>query len=170
MSKAITRAMADDAAKKIAAKAYNKKVEIALEKLKKAVGEAVYAVYPKPLVALANEYPAFFKFHSSVRICYEGHYSTDFPAPDNTLDCYNSYNGVLVSIEVYGKLAKLRNAYKHLTNQRESYEHKVSDALVQLKSKKNVEANFPEALEFLDFGSANVPAVRCEDLRKILYS
>ena len=83
---------------------------------------------------------------------------------------YNSYSGVLVSIEVYGKLEKLRNAYKHLTNQRESYEHKVSDALVQLKSKKNVEANFPEALEFLDFGSANVPAVRCEDLRKILYS
>lgn len=170
MSKVITRAMADDAANKIAAKAYNKKIEITLEKLKKAVSEAVYAVYPKPLVALANEYPAFFIFRPYVQICHEGNYTSDFPALDNTLVCHNSYNGVLVSIEVYGKLEKLRNAYKKLTTERASYKHKVSDVLVRLKSKKNVEDNFPEALEFLDFGSANVPAVRCEDLRKILYS
>lgn len=170
MSKSITRQMADDAAKKIANKAYGKKIENAKELLMKTICELLDRIYPKPVVALANEYPQYFKFGNCINIGYEGHYCIGFPVPEHTLILQNHYsNGLLVPIADYGKIEKLFSAWKGLQGKRLDYEHRVSNALIQLKSRKNVEANFPEALEFIDFGIVSLPSIRCEELRKEFY-
>lgn len=169
MAKRLTREMADDAAEKLAAIAFDKKIQKAKDEMTKFGDELIQKYIPAPILALGQEYASYFPDRSNYI------QFTSETAPNyhySSLPCTISnpiYRKVLVlKNDDYKKGNDLKRRHEDLCNDRRKYERNVSDALVQLKSEKRITEQFPEALPFLHFCDTTALVPQFVELRAML--
>lgn len=161
MNRRITKFMAAEAAEKMKAKAYGRKIEDAKAKVNAAVEELVKKYIPSPVIACVNEYPTYFNY--SMGACISsivdkpGGWITSNPLIRGDLSFkipgYSNY--IKVESSEYEALLKLEMKKKLLVKQRDEFGQEAYDALVALKTEKNVAKELPEAMKYLRF-----PAVK----------
>ena len=175
MNRRITKAMADDAASKMKEKVYAKKIENAYKKLNEAGQVIVRKHIPAPVIACVNEYSSYFSYSIGASITAIKEY------PDGSTGRYNiipikltfkiPYNGTYITAEAkeYEAIRKLHAKVKQLEKEREDFGEQVYDALVALKTEKNVEKELPEAIKYLEFPEVKaVPMPVFTGLRDII--
>ena len=142
--------MAEEAASKMKEKAYSKKIENATEKVDAAVENLVrkYIIDKNGWTTTA----------SSIK----GRLTFKIPS---------SANYIKVDGKEYDALLKLDSKRRLLENERDEFGEQVYDALVALRTEKNVEKELPEALEYLVFPEVKaVPMPVFSGLREIISS
>jgi hypothetical protein len=169
MAKRLTREMADDAADKLAALAFDKKIEKIKSEMTKFGDVLINKYIPAPILALGDEYAQYFpdrnnhiQFTSETAPSY--HYSALPCTVSNPI-----YRKVFVlSEEDYKKGHGLKRRYDDLCGDKRRYKSDVSDALMQLKSEKRIQEQFPEALPYLNFCETTALVPQFVELRAML--
>lgn len=177
MNRRITKTMADEAASKMKKKAYSEKIEKAYEKLN-AVGEVLVRKYiPAPVLACVNEYSTYFGYSTGASITAIKEHPDGWTSCESNIPVKLSfkipYNGshITVSGDEYRDLLALKKEVCRLENERDAFGDQVYDALIALRTEKNVEKELPEALEYLVFPEVKaVPMPVFTGLRKIIGS
>ena len=176
MNRRISKSMAEEAAAKMKAKAYGRKIENATKKVNEAVEELVRKYIPAPVIACIEEYTNFFSYStgasittvvekagcswSTARTAIKGKLS--FKIPSNA-------NYIKVSNKEYDDLLKIESKRVLLEKQRDDFGDQVYDALVALRTEKNVEKELPEAMKYLVFPEVKaVPMPVFTGLRDII--
>lgn len=161
--------MADEAAEKLAAIAFDKKIEEANQEMREFGDELVEKYIPAPILALGNEYVSFFpdrantiQFSSETAPNY--HYCWLPCTVSNPI----SRKVLILKENDYKKGQALYNRHNNLCNDRRKYTHNVSDALMQLKTAKRIKEQFPEALPFLNFCETTALVPQFVELREML--
>ena len=169
MAKRMTREMADKAAQQLASIAFDKKIEQA-EKEELNFGDYIVTTYiPLPLQGVMKEYRSWFQNMRKYVCC------VDVSGQDRSTICVHTnilvdayLCAAKISHDDYLKGNKLNRHVRKLTDERKSYESKVSDALMQLKSEARIKEHFPEALPYLNFSESTALIPQFEHLRSLL--
>ena len=174
MNRKITKAMADEASIKMKTKAYGRKIENAKAKVNAAVEELVKKYIPAPVIACVNEYTTYFGYStgaSITTIVEKNGWSTSRTSIKGELSFKIPGNATYIKVEAseYEALLKLENKMKSLIQQRDEFGQQVFDALVALRTEKNVEKELPEAMKYLVFPEVKaVPMPVFTGLRDII--
>ena len=170
MGKYITKAIAEEAAAKMAQKAFNEKIRKASDELEAKADELAKKHVPGPVLSLISEYAEYFYQSNGVTFVPHGTESlyhlhirchTSFTMP-------SANSRVEITQEEGADISKLHKALRDLEAQKSDCELRISRALLTLRTKNNVEKEFPEALEYLDLPSvADVPAPMYQELRNL---
>ena len=174
MNRRVTKDMADKASDMMMKKAYGRKIENATKKINEAVEALVRKYVPAPVIACVAEYSDYFDKTSNVGI-------TTMRETKWGLSSENRIYGLLsfkvpsicsclkVDRKDYDDLLKLETKKKALQKQMEEFGQQVFDALVALRTEKNVEKELPEAMKYLVFPEVKaVPMPVFTGLRDII--
>lgn len=169
MAKRMTREMADNAAKKLAELAYDKKLEEAKSN-EIAFGDVIIKKYiPQPILALMKEYTSWFPYMRDGVECKDENGTKWEKIFIHSTEKVHAYLPcIALSCDDYNKAFKLTKRCISLRNEKENYKQKVSDALMQLKTETRIKNAFPEALPYLNFSDSCALVPKFEDLRKLL--
>jgi hypothetical protein len=157
MNRRITKDMADQASAKMMKKAYVRKIDNAKEKINKAVEELVRKYVPAPVIACVEEYATYFDYTSSASITAMRDGGKWGPTKENYICGSLSFKiptnsrYITVDRKEYDALKKLEDKRKQLNEQQADFGKQVFDALVALRTEKNVEKELPEAMKYLVF-------------------
>ena len=156
MNRRISKSMAAEAADKMKAKAYGRKIENAKAKVNAAVEELVKKYIPAPVIACVNEYTTYFGYSTGASITTmveKNGWSTTRTSIKGALSFKIPGNAtyIKVSHDEYEALLKLESKRALLEKQRDEFGDQVYDALVALRTEKNVEKELPEAMKYLVF-------------------
>ena len=174
MNRRITKSMAEEAAEKMKAKAYGRKIENAKAKVNAAVEELVKKYIPAPVIACVNEYPTYLSYSTGASITTmveKNGWSTTRTSIKGALSFKIPGNStyIKVSNEEYDALLKVESKRVLLEKQRDDFGNEVFDALVALRTEKNVEKELPEAMKYLVFPEVKaVPMPVFTGLRDII--
>ena len=176
MNRRITKTIADEAASKMKEKAYSKKIENATAKVNAAVENLVRKYIPAPVIACVNEYSTYISYSTGASITTiidKNGWTTSASAIKGTLTFKipSSASYIKVDGKEYDALLKLDSKRKLLEQERDAFGDQVYDALIALRTEKNVEKELPEALEYLVFQEVKaVPMPVFSGLREIISS
>ena len=175
MNRRITKSMAEEAAASMKKKAYSKKIEMEAEKIDQAIEALVRKYIPGPVIACTNEYSTYIGYNTGASItairenpngylcresCLKG--KLTFKVPCNS-------NFITVDHKEYEAVRKLQIKKNAIVKQSEEFEQQVFDALVALRTEKNVEKELPEAMKYLVFPEVKaVPMPVFTGLRDII--
>ena len=175
MNRRITKAMADDAASKMKEKAYAKKIENAYKKLNEAGQVIVRKYIPAPVIACVNEYSSYFGYSTGASITAIKEHPDGWTGRHPNIPVKLSFkipsggSYITVDAKEYESIRKLHAKVKQLEKEREDFGDQVYDALVALKTEKNVEKELPEAMKYLEFPEVKaVPMPVFTELRDII--
>ena len=175
MNRRITKAMAYDAASKMKEKAYAKKIENAYKKLNEAGQVIVRKYIPAPVIACVNEYSSYFGYSTGASITAIKEHPDGWTDRHPNIPVKLSFkipgNGSYITVDAkeYESIRKLHAKVKQLEKEREDFGDQVYDALVALKTEKNVEKELPEAMKYLEFPEVKaVPMPVFTGLRDII--
>lgn len=176
MNRRITKTMAEEAAAMMKKKAYGRKIDNATAKVNAAVEELVRKYIPAPVIACVNEYSTYFGYTtgaSITTIIEKNGWTTSASSIKGTLSFkIPSYsNHIKVDANEYASIKKLHARVKSLEEERDKFANEVFEALVGLRTERNVERELPEALKYLVFPEVKaVPMKVFDGLREIIGS
>lgn len=170
--------MAQTAVEKMKKAIYGAKIEEARAVLNKHGEELVKKYIPAPVIACVNEYSDYFGSNHGASI------STKVTKPSGNIT-YEKYIAIKTSFNIpnhsayinvqldeYEGLRALLDNVNAVVNEANTFEHKMFDALIALKTYKRIKEELPEALEYIDFpeefDDACVPMPIFDDLRNII--
>lgn len=168
--------MAEEAAAMMKKKAYGRKIDNATAKVNAAVEELVRKYIPAPVIACVNEYSTYFGYTtgaSITTIIEKNGWTTSASSIKGTLSFkIPSYsNHIKVDANEYASIKKLHARVKSLEEERDKFANEVFEALVGLRTERNVERELPEALKYLVFPEVKaVPMKVFDGLREIIGS
>ena len=174
MNRRITKEMADNAANKMMKKAYGRKIDNAREKVYKAIEELAKKYIPAPVLACVEEYTIYFDYSTSASITTmrEGKYG---PCKENYISGTISFKipsnsrYITVDRKEYDALKKLDDKRIQLNEEMANFGKDVREALIALRTEKNVEKELPEAMKYLEFPEVKaVPMPVFTGLRDII--
>lgn len=158
----ISKQVAHDVAK-LLAKKKKEEVNALVEKFNMYLIEEYNKTLPPEVVEFAKKYPHYIEHRSYIRVTGNGFRFEDFSIEERVI-IHKSSNYFEPNEKVAAVLVKMRNAYK---NKREEYGKLVTDienALIQLRTYKNIEAQFPNAVEFLPSKTVTSVAINFSDI------
>lgn len=170
MSKRITKFDCEQAAKKLAAIAFDNKIKKAEEE-EKAVGDELIKKYiPAPIMAIGKEYAEMFVNSGRIISVKEDSDTHNcFMVDANTLNPLGYPKTFLIDKADAKYAANVVKNHNSLKRQKRTYINNVTEALWQLRSKKRIEEQFPEALPYLDFDDdKQLPMPQYMELRNML--
>lgn len=170
MSKHITKFDCEQAAKKLAAIAFDNKIKKAEEE-EKAIGDELVKKYvPAPILAIGKEYAEMFVNSGRIISVKEDSDTYNcFMVDTNTLNPLGYSKTFLIDKADAKYVTNVVKNHKSLNNQKRTYINNVTEALWQLRSKKRIEEQFPEALPYLDFDDdKQLPMPQYIELRNML--
>lgn len=177
MNRRVTKTIAYEAASKMKEKAYSKKIEHAYEKLNAAGEELVRKYIPAPVLACVNEYSTYFGYSSGASITAIKEHPDGWTSRESSIPVHlsfkipNNSNYITVDAKEYASMKKLHAVVKSLEEERDRFGDKVFDALVGLRTERNVERELPEALKYIVFPEVKaVPMKVFDGLREIIGS
>lgn len=174
MNRRITKTIAEEAAAKIKVKAFQHKIDNATARVNAAVEELVKRYIPAPVIACVNEYSNYFSYSwgaSITTIIDKGDWTTTRGSIKGKLSFKIplSSNCIKVSNGEYDALMRLQSNLDKLVIERDYFGNNVCAALVALRTEKNVEKEFPEAMKYLTFPKVkSVPMPVFTGLRDII--
>lgn len=162
-----------NAARKLSNIAFDKKIDEIDEELKVIGDKLINSYIPKPLMALSKEYSDLFVDKNCiipVRSEQGGYRSDTYFVQSNIVNPFGGRLVFSIDNKTYNELKILEDKRMNLINCKQRYKENVSKALWVLRTKRNIERSFPEALPYLDFddGKSNLPAPKYEALRNLL--
>lgn len=172
MSKRIAKYEFEQAANKLAAIAFDKKIKKAEEE-RKIFGDILINKYiPAPVLAVGKEFSDTFSSISRQLIVVRdenGEARRNEYVYSNKVNPLGSYKTFLISTGDFKKASSLCNKVSDLQSKKRAYIDNVTEALWQLRSKKRIEEQFPEALQFLNFDeNKQLPMPQYAELRSLL--
>jgi len=152
----ITKSISEKAAKKMTAKHYEKAKSLR-DVLGKKVSELYLKTVPSEIIKMYKDYPSYFMKNSGLYVRGTG-LNHELVQLDVSVPSKQSHTPTFVieSDEDSKVVAKMVAEYKQAKKQAEEKEVQLIEILIALGSTKNVLAQFPEAIEFID----NIPTVR----------
>ena len=167
MSNRVTRAMAEGAAKQLTEAAYGQKIKDA-ENERRDVGIMLYEKYIQKEVREAGE--TYIDVYDST--CYLKFLPEGGSSYDKIEISYYQVNGnfprvkpIILEKEDWKTLRKVEDSLKRLKDERSQYNDEVEQALVNLRTEKNVREQFPEALPYMNFTTCTALAPNIDKLR-----
>lgn len=149
----ITKDLANDVANKMTAK-LKEKAYAYYEQARLIVAKEFENDTPKEIIQIAKKHPLYFNMYESVSLQDNGnHKRVDFPVP-NVPKIYNSgiplfNNGNYMLSELKdAEVGKLLQKKDELLKKRRDLISSIEATLYDLRTYKNVEEQFPQALEF----------------------
>lgn len=172
MSRRITKFEFEQVAKKLATIAFDKKIEKASAEVK-VFGDVLINKYiPAPVLAVGKEFSDIFSPISTRLIIVRGESGEargSVYVHCNEVNPLGSNKTFLINVDDFKKASFLCNKVSDLQNKRRAYIDNVTEALWQLRSKKRIEEQFPEALQFLNFDEdKQLPIPQYAELRNLL--
>ena len=159
--------MAEEAATQLAALAYNKKIEDADNELS-AFGLSMYKKYvPEPLRAACNEYINVLEDTGQLKFLVEGANSWDYISIHYN-EAFPRVKAMILDAKDWKELRRRERLVSDLRSDRREYEADVTQALVNLRTEKNVREQFPEALPYLNFTACTALVPNIDNLRNRL--
>ncbi len=169
MSNRVTKAMAEEAAKQLAAKAYGEKIKKA-EQHRREVGLALYEQYiPKAVRDAADEHlevyegSYFLKFQVEDASAYD--YIRVYYSEGETPRYFPNFKNIVLSQKDWKLLRGAEDEVKELEHDKFEYKRDAEQALVNLRTEKNVREQFPEALSYMNFTTCTALVPNINNLR-----
>lgn len=172
MNRKITKSMAKEAAEKMAMNAYSKKIAVALSKKQDFADVLVRKYIPAPVLACVNEYPNFFNYclHASFATYIEDRREKTITST-LSLKIPRGTDFLNISNQDYKLLQELENKRKLLCSQCEGLQQELFEAMLALRTEKNIEKQLSEALQYIEFPLVKqLPMKNYDHLREILKS
>ena len=176
MNRRVTKTIAYEAASKMKEKAYSKKIEHAYEKLNAAGEELVRKYVPAPVIACVNEYSTYIGYSEGANITTIKEHPDGWTSRESSIAVHLSFkipinNYITVDAKEYASIRMLHDKAKSLEEERDRFGDEVFDALVGLRTERNVEKELPEAMKYLVFPEVKaVPMKVYSGLREIIGS
>ena len=177
MNRRITKTIAYEAASKMKEKAYSVKIEHAYEKLNAAGEELVRKYIPAPVIACVNEYSTYFGYSTGASITAIKEHPDGWTSRETNIPVKLPFlipsNSTYINVDAkeYASIRRLYDKAKSLEEERDKFGNEVFDALVGLRTERNVEKELPEAMEYLVFPEVKaVPMKVFDGLREIIGS
>ena len=158
--------MAEDAAKLMAQKAFEKEIKDNHDIIREAYEQVIKLHIPAEVIAATNKYPTWFSGTKSVNYYWNGRsYSEDlsFYVPYS-----ERYFKDLLDDEEKRYVEEKIKRLQSIKNKRDEFEEKCFYNLCSLKTRKRIEEIFPEAMEYILWPAEsikNLPAAQLEELR-----
>lgn len=175
MNRKITKTMANEAAAKMKDKVYSKKIDEATAKIDKAIEALVRKYIPSPVIACTNEYSDYIAYSTGASITAIKEYPNGttrriaYIKGKLTFKVPTYSNCITVVLEDYEAVRKLQDKKDQIVEQSKDLERRIIDALIALRTEKNVEKELPEAIKYLRFPEVKgVPMPIFAGLREIL--
>ena len=164
MSNRVTRTMAENAAEQLAKKAYDEKVAEARQELK-TIGLAMYEKYiPKAVRDAAKSHIEVLEDTSQLRFIVEGASSWDYIGIYYD-ESFPRLRAIVLNANDWKKLRKQEELVRSLEKEQREYCADVENALVNLRTEKNVREQFPEALPYMSFTTCTALVPNIDKLR-----
>lgn len=148
--------MADKASAAMMKAAYNQKMDDMKAQINQTVESLVRKYVPAPVIACVLEYPTFFSTATSsgITTMKETKYGSskeNYIYGQLSFQVSDVCRYITVSREDYDALKKLSDKLAVLKKKQEDFGAEVYDALIALRTEKNVEKELPEAMKYLKF-------------------
>lgn len=168
MSKRVTKAMAHIAAVELAKKAYGEKIEKAETDFRDFGLELYHKYIPEELRDALNKYMSFFMDTQELKFIVVGASSWDYKRIYYEELKFPYFEHIIVSPEDWSKLKRLDSLQGDLSSEKFQYEFDCEQALINLRTEKNVQEQFPEALPYLNFTECTALVPCLDNLRNKL--
>lgn len=168
MSKRVTKAMADEAAKMLANKAYGEKIKAAEEDFCHFALELYHKYIPEEVREVINNHMPLFMDTKELKFIVDGASCWDYKSVYIKDAKFPFLEHIVVSVEDWKKLKSLDSKRNDLSNEKEQYKFDCVQALMNLRTEKNVTEQFPEALPYLDFSECTTLVPCLDNLRNKL--
>lgn len=156
MNRKITKDMAKKASDMMMEKAYGRKIRKVTHEINDVIETLVRKEVPAPVLACVAEYSDYFNLTSYVGITTIRETKCGLISANRIFGCISfkvpsicSY--LKVDCKDYDDLLKLETKRKALQKKKEEFGQQVSDALLALRTEKNVEKELPEAMKYIVF-------------------
>lgn len=167
----ITKTMALDAAYRAAEKLFSERIQNARVALRTRVEEIVKLHIPYPVQAVVKEFPDWISTTDGV--CLYKYVDTQYGLRRSSyVDCKLSFNVpyacnyLLVSVDEYDELVKLKLKKDNTIKDREDFEARLFDSILALKTEKRIKESMPEILPYIDFPvEKQLPSPMFDDIR-----
>ena len=162
----ITKAIAEEAAKLMAEKAFEDEMKVIHDAIREAYEFVIKVHTPAKVIAAVKEYPEWLAGTKSVYYYWNGHYyyeEISFFIPESK----RGLGSLLVDEERKNIHEKLQRLERFNEKCRE-FQDKCFYNLLSLKTRKRIEEIFPEAMAYIQWPSEpikNLPAAQLEELR-----
>lgn len=168
MSKRITKAMAAEAAFKLADIAFTQKIGKSESALKKLVVELYEKYIPAPVRQCGEEFSKYYYKNRYLAFVTEGcNGGRNYKSFNH--DCNLALNPIVLNVEDWKRLDKADKELTDLKQEKSKYKWDVEEALFNLRTKQRVEENFPEALPYLNFAETTALSCDITKLRSVLH-
>ena len=162
----ITKAIAEEAAKLMAEKAFKDELKEMHDLIRGAYEDMAKLHIPSEVIAVVNKYPLWFTCSKSVYYYWNGRcYYEDLSyfVPQSSR-CFKDLLDVDEKKYIEEKLKRLQN----VLDKHDAFKDKCFYNLCSLKTRKRIEEIFPEAMDYILWPSEplkNLPAAQLEELR-----
>lgn len=172
MNRKITKTMAEDAAEKMATDAFSEKINAAIRKKQDFAEVLIRKYIPAPVLACLKEYPAYINFSTYASFAtYIGDKAEKSISSSLSTKIPTASTFLIVSNIDYNLLEVLENKRKLLCSQCDELQKELFEAILALRTEKNIEKELPEALKYIDFPVVKqLPVKNYDHLRDILKS
>ena len=175
MNRRITKSMAEEAASCMKKKAYAKKIDEAKEKIDQAIEALVRKYIPAPVIAFTNEFSTYIEYCEAASITAIKRHPDGVTTKQLSIGGKLTFkiprycNYITVEAKEYDAVRNLLNTKNFILKVSEDFEQQVFDALIALRTEKNVEKELPEAMKYLRFPEVkSVPMPVFTGLRDII--
>lgn len=158
----ISQSVAHDVAQKIAKTKLNQ-VNLLIDKFNELLVSEYNKTLPSSVVEFYKKMPQYIETQSYIRVTGNGFHIDSF-AVNTRVITNKSSTCFEPSIEVAAILLKMYNEYKTERKVYDSLVVDIENALIQLKTYKNIEAQFPDAIKFLPTKSITSVAINLDSI------
>lgn len=168
MSKYITKNVAESIGYKLTQKIADK-IKIKRSEISEIVSKIYLENLPKDIVSISEKHRKYFKVSHKIRCEGNGLNSIEITLTKSVISDGNWQLCILPSVSEAKKILKIYNELQDLNEKEKELKKSIENTLLQLRTYKRIEAEFPEAFEFLPKDSVvNTLAVPIEDIRSQL--
>lgn len=159
--------MATEAANQLTQKAFEGKVENAEKELQKLVDDLVRKYVACAVLQCGKEFSNFYETEKSVKFIREGVSTYSYKYLYTTF-FHPIFSCIVISDKDWKLLCNADKKVGDLEAKKEFFRSDVKRALIQLRSRRMIEENFPEALPYLNFSESTALVPDYSELRKLL--
>lgn len=160
--------MAYEAAKGLAKQAYEEKIKAAKDDFRHYALELYHKYIPEEVREAVNNHLPLFMRTNELKFIIEGASSWDYKRVSFDDLQFPYLEEIVISTEDWKKLKKLDSIQSDLSNDATQYEFDCEQALINLRTEKNVQEQFPEALPYLNFSECTALVPCLDNLRNKL--
>ena len=143
--------MAKEASEKMCDLAYNEKINEIQKEIDNKVEFLVNKYIPQSIIEVVSIYKTYFYTRNlaSVTTNNDRGYNENYIYGTLSFEIPDSCNDIHVTKEEYAPIRELSDKKVAIEKERKDFKNKILNALVQLRTYKNVEKELPEAMKFL---------------------